>query len=361
MSKSLVDDPKRGQYSVETGTGRIDQLTERDRNAEVVMNAEGLRLPVKGWVDKATPAYQVALAARRAGARVGYRIEVRRKPDQPTDVPLEEIDPITGRLRDLVDLVVLEADDDVDVPSFIEPRPTPTCGRCGQPGHLDASCDVLDPDAAPGDLDDPHGGDDHDPGWLARAQADARDARSTGEPEPEPPADLDPPADDGPPPVDEPPATDTRRPRVAEAKPWELYNSDGSPNVGSWEVLSTTATVHLAHKLLMAHNRERQAAEGGEVAAPTPGQLRALSKRLLAAADRTQAAVRRDGHYDRMDNSHARARGCVRLALDVHPVPWGAEGDALDAWVDELTAYATELLRVGLVAVHPDVDWWPRP
>jgi hypothetical protein len=79
-----------------------------------------------------------------------------------------------------------------------------------------------------------------------------------------------------------------------------------------------------------------------------------LTRRLLRASDLTQAAVRSDGHCDRMDGSHTRARAAVRSALEAHPVPWGAEPAELDQWVADLSAYAAVIIRVSLSLVVPE-------
>jgi hypothetical protein len=134
-----------------------------------------------------------------------------------------------------------------------------------------------------------------------------------------------------------------RRPRVAEGKPWEPQNSDGSINFGSYEFLAAESMVQLAHE---------QIVEWGDK--PTRAAVGRLARSLLRAADRAQAAIRADGHVDRGDNSHTRARGAVRAALDVYPVPFDhSPGDGA-IWLDAVTAHATMLLEVGATLLDPE-------
>lgn len=136
----------------------------------------------------------------------------------------------------------------------------------------------------------------------------------------------------------------TRRPRVAEGKPWEPTNSDGSTNFGSYAFLAAEGMVQQAHELLLAHRP-------GEV--PTMVNVGRLARQLLRAADRAQASIRADGHVDRMDGSHTRCRGAVRAALEVYPVPFDSPETA-GAWVDNLTDYAVMLLEVGATLLDPE-------
>ncbi len=151
------------------------------------------------------------------------------------------------------------------------------------------------------------------------------------------------------------PPTRRRPPRVAEGKPWEHFNSDGSLNLASYAVLATAEFVGWAHRLVLAHDAELVKEEGAPVTPPDMRVVKALARRLLRAADLTQAAVRADRHIDRMDGSHARARWSVRAALRAYPVPWGADEEEKADWVGELAEHATALLvcALELLEVEP--------
>ncbi len=84
---------------------------------------------------------------------------------------------------------------------------------------------------------------------------------------------------------------------------------------------------------------------------PSVGQVKALGRSLLTAADRAQASVRLDGRVDRMDGSHKVCRHAVRSALTGNPVPWGATHEEREQWVASLAAGAAGLLDVAVELV----------
>lgn len=164
-----------------------------------------------------------------------------------------------------------------------------------------------------------------------------------------PPADSTP-VPETPPHAPAPPAAPQqpqRRPRVAEAKPWELYNSDGSLNLGCWSFQAASEFMGLAHKLVGHHNTQV-----GEETGTTPEfrlpPVAKLAATLLDAADQVQANIRPDGRHDRLDNSHVRARWAIRDALYQHPVPWGSDGETRQQWLEQLVAHATEILHLAV-------------
>lgn len=142
-----------------------------------------------------------------------------------------------------------------------------------------------------------------------------------------------------------------RRARVAEGKPWEPDNSDGSLNLGSYAFMASAAMAEWAFELLVA--RDRETAELGKTEPPRSGQVKNLAGHLLDIADRVQANLRADGRVDRMDASHTRARGAVRTVLPVHPVPFGAELNDILEWTDAVTAAATGVLEAAVALVEP--------
>lgn len=326
------------ECGLETGTGVIAELDTSKRNWDVAFRADhtNLRKPVKGWLDPG-PERDAPLAAVVEDAfanqrRVAYRIVIRRRAGQPDDIPFAEV-PQFERLRDLVDVAVLDANG----------RPPASFDTAGTRSPSGAAPAPQPPAAAPEAQDE------------APAPVDEPVDEPVGEPE------APPPPDDG----AEPTAaaggsTDGKRgPRIAEPKPWEpfqvLANGETTLNLGSYAVQAVEGMVLLAHDLLLAKAQLDARAEGKPIVPPTPARLRALAVRLLQASDRAQAAVRADGHFDRMSSSHTRARAAVRSALEVHPVPWDQAGDleVLRAWVDDLAAYATAILTTVIGIIDP--------
>lgn len=336
MAKVLEDRPDVGQVSVETGQGWIAEVAEpQGRNAKVTMRADHLNDPVSAWVDTTNgDLYDLVRRACSEGRRISYRVVVKRKKGEPTDVPLAEIG-TRQRIRDL-EAVELAGAVTGPPPSVPDSAPAPTaasgspsdaliCGNCG--GDLRGSGPVRSVNGVPQHVTCP--------------------GKSSA------PADDDaPPVDPAPPTAEPPQRRTTNGARVQEAKPWEFYNSDGSLNPGSYAYQAAEGIVLLANDLLFAHAREVDSAAGFK--APTEGQIRSLARRLLRAADGAQANLRDDGHVSRMAASHTRVRAAVRASLESYPVPWGGSADVLDAWEANLVDHAGILLRLTVELVDPD-------
>lgn len=144
-----------------------------------------------------------------------------------------------------------------------------------------------------------------------------------------------------------------RGPREEEGKPWQRYNTDGSVNLGSYAYTAAVGTVELATRLLLDRARTAALEAGTPIEAPSRKVVTYLARTLLTAADTVQAAIRNDGQVDRQDNSHTRARGAIRDALDLYPVPFGATDEDRADWLEALTGHATMLLEVALTVVEP--------
>lgn len=169
-------------------------------------------------------------------------------------------------------------------------------------------------------------------------------------------------ADDaGPPPVVASDLTSTQRPKpqrgpkIHEGRAWEEQNSDGSPNVGSWSVLAACGMVELAVERIAAAGR-----------VPHAALVERIARQLLWAADEIQACVRGDGRTERLDNSHARARGIVRTVVEhIAPFPVDVvtdDGNVPDHRIDDAHAWHEAAVNAGArllsIAVEiSDVDW----
>lgn len=362
MGVSMIQTPG-GEVRVETGVGTVMKVEDKgERNVQVSIRADHLDKPVTGWADS----HAGQLPAE--GDRVAYRVDVHRKrkidPTRPFDT-LESHE----KVRDLValrapeDIKELElalrppgsapvatppAPNGTSAPTTPPPAPAapvanpgaspaqpaaapappaqvggPVCQHCGLPlagaPVIRAGAGYVHKGECPADPGRPFVGDEENP---APAPAPA--------PGPAPAGNVPP-----------------RRPRVAEGKPWELYNSDGSINMGSYAMTAAVGFVELAHRLA-AEQAARWTAEGADEHV-SMGQVEDLAATLLEVADRVQAANREDGHTDRLDNSHTRARGAVREALWVYPVRWGAAGADRQEWVEELVEHASTLVAMAVV------------
>lgn len=287
---------------VETGTGLVTSLAEipGKRNAQVVFKAThtDLRDPVTGWLDTFD---ETQLANVRRGHAEGleleYRIEVHRKASVDKSVPIADV-PKRDKVRDLV--VVTPA------------------RSGGEAGHADP---------APAE-----------PAPAAVADQPADQA-----------------ADTEPSPATEAPAQRERPARhVAESKPWEELNSDGTPNLGAFAVTAGAGIVDLAVETLLAGGVDLKIAA-----------IRTVATDLMHVADEIQAGV--TGYRpDRMANSHTRARGLLRTVLRARPYPLdkvldehGAiqpkAADAAGAWTEKAVPAGVALLRMAVDLAG--IDW----
>lgn len=303
----MVDDPG-GAFRREVGYGLIEdvKLKSGQRNAHVVINAEQLRDPVQGWVDSqgSRDVYLAAVDAFERGQRIYYRIETHRKDDVGAEVKFDDLTK-HQKVRDVREIVAVN-------------------GKGQAISGNEPTAQPAEQSSLPVSGNEP-----------------PKEPEQTPERAPEQPAAEQPPAE----PTPRPPG-----PRIQEGKPWEANNSDNSLNLGSYAVQAAEAMVLLAHDLLIARWRA-----GDASGPPSQGQIKALARRLLTAADLAQASAREDGHADRMDNSHTRARSAVRAALEIHPVPFGATEVELKEWVDALAAYASDLLATVLALIDREV------
>lgn len=290
---------------VETGTGLVTKLEQKQgaRNAHVTFKAThtDLRDPVSGWLDTFdTHATELVSAAFEQRFEIEYRIEVHRKENVDKTIPISDVAK-RDKVRDLVRVASISAG------AAPQGAPAPSASGAGAgEAPTGARRDSSEPDAS----------------------------RQTSE------------------------ATRRRGPKVAEARPWEELNSDGSPNLGCYAVQAAAGMVDLAVEVVLAAERD-----------PFPSLIRFVAARMLEAADEIQAGVRPDGRHDRMDNSHSRARGILRTVLRVAPFPLHvvlderddkglpivADVDAVHGWHRRTVHAGVALLQMALEL--SGVDW----
>lgn len=350
---------------VEVNVGSIRSIEEGARNTRVNINADGLSIPVHGYVDMTNFPVWDALAKVKANfGRLRYRIIVRRTADIHPSVPWGDVEapPVEGekvpavRVRDLVMIAPLEVTAPVepelgDLPAA-PPAPAASEAAPVAAAPAPAAVATLFPQPADGTIVCPLcGHPTAGSGPVFKHPATQRFAHKvcpTGT-QPEAPA---PAADGDPGPADEPSSEPNlgRGPRLAEPKPWERTDARGNLNLGSFAIQASVSMVELAVELLRAHMDEI-----GEPGVPMPAAIKGLAHLLLMAADRTQQIVRPDHHFDRADNSHTRARGAVRVALRMYPVPFRAAeetnadlGHRREVWVTNLVDFAAMLIQTAV-------------
>lgn len=338
---------------VEIGRGSIRSVEEGDRNSRIEIGADHLNDPIHGFVDMTDFTLWAQVATIRANfGRCRYRIVVRRQAEVHPSIAWTKFTEAQQKKR-IRDLVVLTPENGeagvVSPPAAAAPAPPVAAAAATAPAPVATA--TLFPQAAGGTIVCPLCGHPtagsgpvlkHSSGRFAHktcpAGAQAPDPAPVAEPVP---ADT---GDDGPPP------DLGRHPRVEENKPWQRTNTDGSINLGSFAIQASLSMVELAVELLAAH-----LVDVGESGPPAPAAVSALAGLLLAATDRTQQVVRADHHFDRSDNSHTRARGAVRIALKLFPVPFRAAeespadlGHRREVWVTSLVDYASMLIQTAI-------------
>lgn len=274
-----------GQRRVETGVGTVEKLEPGSRNTAVTIKADHLRLPVTAWADGNDAGLIAALEGAMASRQ---RVEYRVEVKRKPKIDAAvPLDDVDkfDRVRDLVSITPAGA------------TVSGASSSAGTAAAPPAGVNTPPPERSPDDDPGPT-----EPGAAAPAGV------------------------------------------VVEGRPWQRCNSDGSPNLGSYAMQATVGMTEFAHRLQVDH-RQR----AGEPGLPTENQIRGLARHLLNAADLAQAELRTDGKADRMDASHARARGAVRLAVEVLPVPWDAQTAVeRQTWAESVAAYAATLLRVAV-------------
>lgn len=317
-----VDETTGAEIRIETGTGHIEKLNHGERNVQVVVRSDNakMRMPVTGWADGNDDALVQALeAAEASGARIAYRIVVHRKGNVSATIPLAAVGNM-DKVRDFVSFT-------------LETSGAPPAGD----SHT-AHAETMDQRF--------NGGSDTEPGT---ADVEDYERQVAGEParrEPTP-ADTTGPDASGPQVGDTKPAA--KGPKVQEEKPWEAFNSDGSLNPGSYAFDSAQRAVAHAGRLYRMYLKDAAFEDDAPDphAAPDVGRMRVVAGYLLNCAEQAQAAVRQDGHHDRMAASFTRALHAVIDASYVYPPPFAARGDvdAIKAWRDDLAGYAAAMMH----------------
>lgn len=391
------------EIMIQTGVGVVIKVEPKGgRNAKVVIRANHLREEVTGWVDMQGPVWpRVRYAVEHQDKEIWYRIDVHRVRDVPPEKPFDDLEK-REKIRDLVAIERPENAQPVPggatyydppaAPSSAPPGPSPvppavppaTAPPAAAPAPL--ATDPVDPDRVDATvqlrlyeealrtgnrreaefmrnicsdlgvpdvtLDEVYArGTAADP--ARGALAVHRDPDRVGEraPTPRPIDDTPPPAGTSPGRPVSPTSGLTRRPPTpaSDARPWEATNSDGRVNLSSYAAGAALEFVVLGSKLLVAKARARHADDPTyELRAPTDKQLLGLAEVLLNVADTVQSKMREGGRVDRMASSHKLARQCVREALDLYPVPWGADETERLAWRDALVEHALTIANVAV-------------
>lgn len=155
VAKIELTTPEGAPVQVETGLGRIVSVVERGtRNAQVTIDAEHLRQPVTGWVDKQGPMWPRVQWAHANGAKVWYRVDLKRHrtAEEPIGTPLAQLER-NSKTRDVVRIERPE-NAPADTSIGLDPLVNSPTGRADGPG---AGASVSAPAATATDGHAPQG------------------------------------------------------------------------------------------------------------------------------------------------------------------------------------------------------------
>ena len=295
-------DPKgiRAEVIVESHTGTVKSVTELDKVAKVEFQGDGLTRPVVGYIQMDDPVLDIIKEAKKSKENVAYRIEIVRKKGIDRSIPMSE-------LRKDVDIAQVSVTKIVAGVNGVLTKESVT-----DPEEDDASDGVYkarDRKVLPG-------GNTANTGGSAvldpeHAMETLRRAVKAGVPHEVISSLLASALQAGVPPVE---AMDVAYPqdtvpdqvqqfRSREEPVFRRYNTDGTLNLGSSQIISGVSSENFVRRLLTP------VAEKTEDFNALVEHYAAI---VLAISDTIQiAAYNNNGHADRMAGSHTRIRGVV--------------------------------------------------
>lgn len=331
----------RAEVRVEAGEGTILKIDDKAQSSQVSITADGLKLPVTGWVRQDDALYATVKAAQEAGHRVSFRIEVQRKGTVDRSLPIDEVrgkDDMKrskeNTTRILAAITPLEGE---EKGVFVESRealtnpandPQSSSARYKDTDDNDTrtvqatggNAKVgLDPSALLEIVKDVTDGDvaadvkttivgiaiafGANPQEVFKA-ASGQDRRDTNEEQPS-----------------------KRTSYSTEAPAWKEWNSDGRTNLGHMRFSAGVGVEHFVREELVAANVTEEAMA---TLIPYYGRL------VLSIADLVQRRSYGDGFRpDRAAASHARIRGVVYdIIRNEHPFHTdNPTADTMKKWV----------------------------
>lgn len=341
----------RAEVNVQTGTGRIKELTGRGRqgedgtfrNVEVVFDPDNPKLMRKVYALLDTTAKELwdyVQKAHAEGRDVSYRIESQRKRGVDRNTKFNDLKHTEEVVRVLAGIDGLYSHEAKTNPAEDPSAENPSALEQAQSGSPAPTAAVVAAAGAP-----------QDPAALLGSLAAARRAGlpattvdtlmalalAAG-------AGVDAVLSAGLDAVDSgAPAVQAGRAVASEEKPWMAYNSDGRINVGSFMVAhaATAERFALDHLVTVYSGGKKSPVD---VSDAMIAQAAAVALVLLEMADQVLVdAV--GGRPDRQKNSYNR---CLALVLEAvekrHPVPVGGNDEAKEAWRTVVVREAAERL-----------------
>lgn len=295
-------DPKgiRAEVIVESHTGTVKSVTELDKVAKVEFQGDGLTRPVVGYIQMDDPVLDTIKEAKKNKENVTYRIEIVRKKGIDRSIPMSELRKDTETAQVSVRKIVAGINGVLTKEAITDPT---------EDDASDGVYKATDRKALPGGNTPNVGGSAVlDP---EHAMETLRRAVKAGVPHEVISSLLASALQAGVPPVE---AMDVAYPqdtvpdqvqqfRSREEPVFRRYNTDGTLNLGSSQIISGVSSENFVRRLLTP------VAEKTEDFNALVEHYAAI---VLAISDTIQiAAYNNNGHADRMAGSHTRIRGVV--------------------------------------------------
>lgn len=357
----------RAEVLVTENTGKITNIMEKQKSAEIQMAVPGFKHAERGWIRRDDPLFAVIKEAKEADKEITLHIEAQRHPGVDRKTPMKELRKTSDIARENITRIIARVNGKLTEEAVTNPdedhlaegshvrhaarsgnnsAPTPATAR---PNNTNAPSVQLLREAIESGLPQ------NVIGALAAnmiasgiALSEVNSAfygRDTA-------ANSNAPA-----------KPSGSRAFAREEAPFKQYNSDGRLNLGSTSVMGGISSEKVAVDLLRKAGVTELLVEPplySEVARQV-GNLAAV---LLSMADILQVRAYGDGAVpNRMDASHTRARGVIYDTIE-NGVPLKAadlddNGSVRREWVDAVLAVANQRFYVG-VKVSTTGHYLPR-
>lgn len=294
------DEGVRAEVQVQRGTGEVKDIAphENGKVAQIQIRTEGLKYPQKAWINMDTPQFKAVQEAYDNRTTIDYRIESQRKlKNDSTKEPISRSTPIaelrtsTEVARDNTKTLLVGVNGELTDEAVTHPKEDPS-----QNGRRPAQ----DPDIAKAAAQ---------PNAQAQPQTQYQGGGHVG---------------------------------AVEEPPYKEFNSDGSPNLGSYAVQAAVGAELFVRKSLTAAERKF-----------TEDDVVRYASISLAIADKIQAYVTKKGRPNRMATSHTRVRSFVYDVIENFlPIPetQNADGD----WVAKVGKLTLDRFNAALkIASEP--------
>lgn len=293
----------RAEVRVQKGVGKITKIDRHDngKTANVTVKHAELKHPIHGFVNVTDPIFPLIEEAFESKADIHYRTEAQRKRSIDRSTPIADLRTTMEVAKENVTNIFAGINDNLSEEAVTNPAEDPDPA-----GRLRATTQDAAQNAAP-------------------AAAPSPPVRSSGA-------------------------------NVQEEKPWTDYNTNGSPNLGSYSFGAALGVDTFATKLLAELGVDVLTGDSEDI-------IFTLAKDLLDITDYVQVAAYKGtlARANRAVASHAKVRGIVfTLVEEFFPIakafaPEGVNAEERSAWKNAVTSAAIARINRALRLGFPEL------